>query len=231
MAAAVDLSVVIPALNERENLGHLLPSLRRVLSRVAPAHEVLVVDGGSADGTREAAEAHGARVLLQRERGFGRAVWEGIRESRGEWVLTMDADGSHDPEYIPSLFDARVSADVVAASRYVQRGGAECPRYRDLLSRLLNRVTAWVCSVPVRDSSGGFKLYRRSIFDEFELTRRDFSVQLEAVMKAIAHGCRVVEVPYTYKARRAGASHAKIISYGCSFLGTILWGWRMRNSA
>ncbi|MBI4587760.1 MAG: glycosyltransferase [Candidatus Rokubacteria bacterium] len=226
----MQLSVVIPALNERENLAHLLPVLREVASSVAPVHEIVVVDGGSTDGTPEEAVRHGARVLAQVEPGFGRAIWEGLHATRGEWVLTLDADGSHDPWYLPSLYARRGEADVIIASRYVPCGGSEGPAYRGLLSRLLNRVASWACSIPVRDSSGGFKLYRRSMFEEFALTSRDFNVQLEATILAIAHGYRVIEVPYTYKPRRTGASHAKVLRYGLSFARSLFRIWRMRNT-
>lgn len=225
----VELSVVIPVLNEEHNLRLLLPELHHVLTETVESHEIIVVDGHSDDGTREVAKLFEALVYRQKEKGFGRALWEGITLARGTWILTMDADGSHEPRFIPVLYRQGQAADIVVASRYLPASSVQSPAYRDLLSRVLNRVARHVCSVPLRDLSGGFKLYRRSLFDKITLQARDFNVQLEAVMSAYTLGYRIVEVPYTYRSRREGVSHAKVLAYGWAFAKTLFFLWRRRR--
>ncbi|TME50389.1 MAG: glycosyltransferase [Chloroflexi bacterium] len=91
------LSLVIPALNEAESLDRVLPELKQALVALGPTNEIIVVDGGSRDGTHEIVRKHGARLVSQTLPGFGGAYRAGFAQARGEYVLTLDADGSHDP--------------------------------------------------------------------------------------------------------------------------------------
>src|SRR5512143_1092335 len=95
----VELTAVVPVLNERDNLAQLLPRLARVLDGLGCATEVLVVDGGSTDGTAEAARELGARVLVQRTPGYGGALREAFAAAAGRYIVTLDADLSHDPDF------------------------------------------------------------------------------------------------------------------------------------
>ena len=125
-----DLTVLIPALNERENLELLLPALKEVVQGLGITAEILVVDGGSRDGTRQAAEARGARVIEQRERGFGGAYLAGFAAARAPWIVTMDADLSHRPVFLEQFWKRRHEAEVLVASRYVEGGRAEMSGFR-----------------------------------------------------------------------------------------------------
>ena len=102
----LDLSIIIPALNEAGNIGPLATRCRAVVERLGLRAEILVVDGGSSDATvREATDA-GARVILQEGRGYGGALRTGFAAARGTYVQTMDSDLSHEPEVIESLWRA-----------------------------------------------------------------------------------------------------------------------------
>ena len=134
--ARPQLSVLIPVIDEGDNLALLLPRLDGVLRAIGCTAEVLVVDGGSRDGTAEVARQLGARVLMQREPGFASALREGFAAAAGEFVLTLDADLSHDPDFIDALWRAREHADLIIASRYVAGGAAIMPWHRHLMSRV-----------------------------------------------------------------------------------------------
>ena len=104
MDTDVELSIVIPAWNERENLEVLIPALDRVIARLGVRAEIVVADAGSPDGTAEAARRLGAVAVQQVERGYGGAVLMGFDTSRAPWVITMDADLSHEPSFIEELW-------------------------------------------------------------------------------------------------------------------------------
>jgi dolichol-phosphate mannosyltransferase len=224
------LTVLIPALNEAASLERVLPVLEASLAELAVSHEILVVDGGSADGTQEVVRRAGARLVSQRLRGFGGAYQAGIEQARGEFILTLDADGSHDASFVKDLWAARGDAEVVIASRYITGGGADMPWLRALLSRILNLTFRRGLSLPVRDLSSGFRLYRRSALSELRLTATDFDVLEEILIRTLAAGHRVREVPFRYRARLAGRSHARLVRFARSYLRTFLAMWRLRNS-
>ena len=224
------LSLVLPALNEAENLNRVLPELKKALAGLGPTYEIIVVDGGSSDGTQEIVRKHEVRLVSQKLPGFGGAYRAGFGQARGEYILTLDADGSHDPAFLKGLWAARGKGDVVIASRYVPGGTAEMPAWRLLLSRMLNIMFGRGLSLPVHDLSSGFRLYRGAVLRELELSATDFDVLEEILIRALAAGYRVHEVPFQYRARVAGHSHARLLKFAVSYLRTFVAMWRLRNS-
>lgn len=225
-----ELSVVIPALNESNNLSLLLPSLRHALESFDLTYEVIVVDGGSADATPEVAAANGAEVIVQTEPGYGGALRAGFKRARGRHVITLDADGSHDPSLLSALWSARSSAEVVIASRYTPGGSTEMSPFRYVLSRILNIAFRRGLSLPVADLSSGFRLYTRAALNELTLAANDFDVLEEILIRVLASGYRVAEVPFRYRARVGGRSHAQLLKFAVSYLRTFGSMWKLRNS-
>ena len=224
------LSLVLPALNEAENLNRVLPELKKSLMALGPTFEIIVVDGGSTDGTQEIVRKHEVRLVSQKLPGFGGAYRAGFEQARGEYIVTLDADGSHDPAFLRELWGARKKGDVVIASRYVEGGAADMPAWRFALSRMLNITFGRGLSLPVHDLSSGFRLYRRAILREFELRATNFDVLEEILIRVLAAGYTVREVPFRYKARVAGRSHARLFTFAISYVRTFLAMWRLRNS-
>src|SRR5689334_20219288 len=179
-APVTELSIILPAINEADNLSNLLPKLHEVAKSIGP-YEILVVDGGSTDDTAARAAMHGAKVHFQKERGYGRALQEAFDLAQGKYVVTMDADYSHDPTFIKDLYAARDRGAVCVASRYAPGGASDVSGLRSVLSRILNTVFRRVLSIPIRDMSSGFRLYRRSALQEVRITRRNFDA-LEEVL-------------------------------------------------
>ena len=222
----MQLSIVIPAWNERDNLERLLPELRDVVGKLGVAAEIMVVDGGSADGTAEAAARLCARVVRQTERGYGGALLAGFGNCRAPFVVTMDADLSHPPQFVEELWSRRQQADVLIASRYVPGGSADMPRSRRMLSRVLNRTFRWGLALPFEDMSSGFRLYQRDVLAGLHPESRNFDVLQEILFRLYLKGARIQEVPFHYRPRGAGRSHARLIQFGRSYLRTLL---RMRK--
>lgn len=220
----MDVSLVIPTLNEAGNIGEVVQRARRVFGELGVEHEILIVDGGSTDATCPEAEAAGARVLREDGLSYGRALRDGFAAARGSVILTMDSDLSHEPEFIETMWRNRDSADIIIASRYVLGGKADMSQFRYVLSRILNTVFTTILRVPVKDISSGFRLYRRSALQSIEITARDFDVLEEILIKLYVRGHRVREVPFHYKPRKAGKSHAKLFRFAIAYLRTL---WKM----
>jgi len=195
MKSALDLSVVVPALHEGPNLAILLPQLRNTLDALKIAFEVLIVTRDADPETREAAARIGALVVEQSERGYGGALLSGFERATGTYVLTMDADLSHQPTFIRDLWIRRRTAEVVIASRYVAGGSARMPLNRKILSRVLNAIFARGLSLPVSHLSSGFRLYRRDSLEHVKLEARDFDILPEILIRIYAEGWKVRGCP------------------------------------
>jgi dolichol-phosphate mannosyltransferase len=207
--------VVIPTYDERENLG---PVVARLHAAVPEAH-VLVVDDASPDGTGELADEMAAadpRIsVLHRtaKDGLGAAYLAGFAEALAadhQVVVEMDADGSHAPEDLPVLLDALVDADVVLGSRYVPGGQVlNWSVRREWLSRGGNLYSRLALGVPIRDITGGYRIFRRQVLEELaldEVSSQGYCFQVDMAWRAAQAGFRLREVPITFVERERGTS-------------------------
>jgi len=210
-------TVCLPTYNERENLPRMIGALAAVLRE---GDRVLVIDDNSPDGTGvladELAASHAFVDVLHRERkeGLGPAYIAGFRRALAdgaELVLEMDCDFSHDPADVPRLIEAAESgADLVLGSRYV-RGGrvGNWGLLRRVISRGGSIYTAFFLRMGVKDPTGGFKCFRRSVLDRLDLdtiTPRGYAFQIETTWRVKRAGFRVVEIPITFVDREVGQS-------------------------
>lgn len=225
-----DISIVIPALNERENLELLLPLLSEVVATLNLKSEIIIADGGSADGTAAFAEQEGAQVVLQSERGYGGALLAGFARARAAYVVTMDADLSHPPVFLRDFWQQRAAAQMLIASRYVPGGKADMGSSRRVLSGVLNKTYARVLDLPLADLSSGYRMYHRDVLEKLELQARDFDVLEEILVKVHLLGGKIKEVPFHYQARNSGKSHAKLLKFGWAFVRTLVRMRRLRKS-
>ncbi|MCL7978600.1 MAG: glycosyltransferase family 2 protein [marine benthic group bacterium] len=207
MNSEIRLSVVVPLFNERENVPHLVCAVQEALGE-GHDWELLLVDDGSTDGTRVAAEraeqADDRVRLLPLARNYGQtaAMQAGFDHSRGRAVVSMDGDLQNDPADIPALV-ARL------ADGYDLVAGYRVRRQDRLLTRKLpswaaNRVIGWVTGVPIRDNGCSLKAYRRELLERMHLYS-DMHRFIPAMAVATA-GARVTEMPVRHHARRYGES-------------------------
>ncbi len=207
--------VVIPTYNEAENIELVVDRVRASV----PSLDVLIVDDGSPDGTGEIADklaTHDSRVnVLHRpvKEGLGAAYLAGFAwalERSYDIVIEMDADGSHLPEQLPRLLEALPQADLVLGARWV-RGGrvVNWPKRRELLSRGGNTYARLALGLPVRDATGGFRVFRRETLEGIDLASvrsQGYCFQVDLARRSIESGFRVVEVPITFVERVYGES-------------------------
>jgi len=226
----MDLSIIIPTYNEGENIRELLNGVKAVVSQLTGNYEIIIVDAGSEDKTEHYALAEGTVFCRQALPGYGNALKEGFCLSKGRYVITMDADFSHEAVYIRNLWDNRNNAELVVASRYINGGRADMPWFRKALSIFLNNVYAWILSLPYKDLSSGFRLYNGDVLKEISLVDTGFSMLQELLTKIHCKGYRILEVPFYYKPRRYGSSHVRLLRMAFSYLGTLAGMWRLRNS-
>ena len=211
-------TIVIPTYNEAANLPELL---RQIMALGVPDLDVLFVDDNSPDGTAELAErlsdSYGGRVSVLRrpaKMGLGTAYVTGFSTAiqRGAaFVVEMDADLSHSPEYIPQLLSRMADWDVAVGSRWTA-GGAVDTQWslaRRLLSRGASAYSRLVLGLQVRDTTTGFKCFRRQALDGLRLDgikSQGFAFQVEMAYACQRKGFRVVEVPIIFRSRAEGRS-------------------------
>jgi dolichol-phosphate mannosyltransferase len=233
LPASPTCTVVIPTLNERDNLPQLVAQLMAV-----PAVRVLVVDDSSPDGTGEVAESLATQFpgridVLHRVRrgGLGAAYIEGMQRAltfNTDLVAQMDADLSHDVRYLPDLIAGTAAADLVIGSRYVPGGGvSNWSRNRLLLSRFANSYVRIVTGLGVRDATAGYRCWRRGTLLQLPLATlksTGYSFQVEMVWETIHRGLRVAEVPIVFVERAKGRSKLN----RSAIFESILMPWRLR---
>ncbi|MBK9168769.1 MAG: glycosyltransferase [Bryobacterales bacterium] len=226
---AIDLSIVIPVLNEERNIGPLIEALWEVVRGLEIPAEIVVVDGGSKDRTWAAAERAGARCLLQQRAGYAGALQDGLNAARGRYVATLDGDLSHPAALLAEMWKLRHRADIVVASRFVAGGSSRAPVTRHVLSRVLNGVFSWTLSLPVRDLSSGYRLYRRCVLARDAYRSWNFSILQEILVVAYCDGYSIHEVPLEYRERASGTSHVSVVRFAASYLPTLYRLWKLRN--
>ena len=224
-----DVSVLVMTRNEGPNVGKQLQDSAKILESLGVEYEVIVIDGNSTDNTVEQVLALGARVERQTEPGYGSAFRQGLALCRGERILTLDADGSHDPNFIRTLWAQKDSSELVIASRY-KGGDAKMPRSRLILSKMLNKCMSMFLAIPIKDLSSGFRLYQRHAAQSVKLEGRDFNILIELLVKMYIAGFLVKEVPFFYKPRGAGRSNVMLARFAASYMRSSLTLWRLRRS-
>lgn len=241
-AAGRGAVVIIPTYNERDNLESIVGRVRASV----PDADVLVADDNSPDGTGEIADVladgddHVHVLHRAGKEGLGAAYIAGFRwalEKGYAAVVEMDADGSHQPEQLPSLLRALDGegprhADLVLGSRWVPGGQVRnWPLKRELLSRNANVYVRIMLGIPVRDATGGFRVFRAETLRRIGLDgirSQGYCFQVDLAMRTIDGGMRVREVPITFVERVHGASKMSKDVFREALLRVTLWGLARR---
>jgi dolichol-phosphate mannosyltransferase len=229
----MDVLIVTPTYNERENLPVLAAGVLKY-----DGARMLVVDDGSPDGTgaiadRLAAEHPGRIEVMHRTgpRGLGRSYVDGllhaIKEGRAEFICQMDADLSHNPEYLPNLIDGAASHDLVIGSRYLHGVSVvNWPLHRIFLSAFGNRYIRFITKLSASDCTSGYRCWRREALARMPIANMvsdGYSFLVEMLYEAQRRGLRIGEVPIIFIERRQGQSKLS----GNVLLESLIMPWRL----
>ena len=231
--SASRIVIVMPTYNERQNLESIAARVRAAL----PAADLLVVDDNSPDGTGDLAdklaEADPHVQVMHRtvKAGLGKAYIAGFGwalERGYDVIVEMDADGSHQPEHLPSLVAAVDHADLSIGSRWIPGGRVvNWPKTREALSRSANIYTRIMLGLGVRDATAGFRAYRAATLRTISLDQVEstgYCFQIDLTLRVADAGLRIIEVPITFVEREHGASKMSNKIIGEAFWRVAQWG-------
>ena len=206
-----EVTVLLPAYNEEQTIGKTI----REIKQLYPEYEILVVDDGSTDNTRQEAIDAGANVMRHPHNiGNGAAIKTGLRYASGEWVLMMDADGQHKPSDIAKLLEYKDKYDMVVGAR---GKGSKTSWHRDLANFIYNWLASYVSKFRVEDLTSGFRLVRGTRVSKFiYLLPNTFSYPSTITMAYLRSGLSIKYVPIQTLARK-GKSKIKLFQDGIRF--------------
>ena len=200
-------------------------------------YEMIVVDTDKpTDNTEAVCQQYGARYVNQEEPGFGGAYRKGISVMKGDKMLVLDSDGSHNPIYIPDIYNKYITGyDVVIGSRYTKGGKTEDAVSSRIMSHILNGVFRVVTGVKAKDLSTNFRMYRADVLREIKLTSTNYDVLEEVLLLMklkIGKNFKVGEIPITFNKRIAGESKRRLIPFIISYIKTMfrLIGIRIKGA-
>ncbi|MDM1342504.1 glycosyltransferase family 2 protein [Acinetobacter pseudolwoffii] len=206
------ISVILPAKNESAAISQTIAQIQQ-LQR---AHEIIVVNDGSTDNTKEIAEQSGATVITHPySKGNGAAIKTGARAATGDIIVFMDADGQHDPQDIPKLLEKiNQGYDLVVGAR---QKGSQASLGRGIANALYNNLATYMTEQKVEDLTSGFRAVRADKFREFlYLLPNGFSYPTTSTMAFFRAGYSVTYVPI-HAAKRIGKSHIQPLKDGVRF--------------
>ncbi|HEY7472156.1 MAG TPA: glycosyltransferase family 2 protein [Gemmatimonadota bacterium] len=198
----MELSVVIPCLNECETLSTCIEKAQRSIQALGTSGEIIVADNGSTDGSIEIAGRAGARVVHVRNRGYGQALMGGIEASKGRYIIMADADDSYDFLDIPRFMERlREGFELVQGCRLPSGGGTILPGAMPLLHRwgnpFLSSIARRWFRAPVHDVYCGMRGFSRRLYDALDLRCTGMELAVEMIVKASIRNSRIAEVPIT----------------------------------
>jgi len=218
------VSVVIPAYNEEKTIGNIIEETVQVMDSLGLPYEVIVVDDGSTDRTKEIASRYKAAVLSNgRNHGKGYALRKGFQHAQGNIIVTIDADGSHKPKEIPDLLVPLFNgADIVAGSRFLGSGKDHTSKLHLLGNYLINMTIMVLTRKWITDSQTGLRAFKRDFLQKTNLESKGYEIETEITVKSLKNGFKLKEVPVSCEKRKYNISRLRILSDGFRILKTIL---------
>jgi len=220
------VSVVIPVFNEELTIGDIVTRTRNTMDQLKLSYEVLVIDDGSVDRSAEISQASEAHVLREAHQGKGHALRSGFKRAKGDVIVTLDSDGSHQPEEIPLILRCIMEnkVDFVIGSRFfnTDANNAKIPNVNRIGNRMFSDLIRLLTGVKISDSQSGLRAIKSSILKKMKLNSRGYEVESEMLVKALKVGVRVAEIPISFEQRTVGKSKLDPLKDGTKILYSII---------
>ncbi|MBS7646638.1 glycosyltransferase family 2 protein [Candidatus Bathyarchaeota archaeon] len=218
------VSVIIPAYNEEKTLGSVIEETAQIMESLGLPYEIIVVDDGSEDRTREVASKYKVTVLSNGgNMGKGYALRKGFQHANGNIIVTIDADGSHKPKEIPDLINTLVDgADVVAGSRFLGKNKNHTSKLHVFGNHLINMTIMVLTGKKITDSQTGLRALKREFLKSISLESNGYEIETEITMKGLKNGFVFKEIPISCEKRKNGVSRLSALRQGPKILKTIL---------
>lgn len=218
-----ELSVVLPIFQEQTLLEGLLSELFKVLDGLELPSEVILVDDGSTDGSRDIIELFSQRfpdrvraLFHPYNKGNGAAIRSALAVARGKWTVCMDADGQHDPRELSRLLEYSEDYDLVVGQRDVSYSG---PAHRHIANRAYNSLASLLTGFPIKDLTSGFRLFRTAVVRRYlHLFPARFSYPTTTTLAFLKGGHSLKYVPISFRNRPEGGSKIRVFHDGWRFL-------------
>lgn len=218
------VSVIIPAYNEEKTIGAVIEETLQIMDGVGLPYEVIVVDDGSTDRTREVASKYKVTVICNgRNYGKGYALRKGFQHAKGDIIVTIDADGSHKPKEIPDLINALLEgADIVAGSRFLGKNNNHTSKLHVFGNHLINLIIMAFTRKMITDSQTGLRALKRDFLQKISLESKGYEIETEITVKGLKNGFVLKEIPISCEKRKNGVSRLCALHQGPKILKTIL---------
>jgi dolichol-phosphate mannosyltransferase len=220
------ISVALLAYKEEENLRLLLPEIKEAMSKIDEPYEILVIDTKEPlDNTEQVCKSNGAKYFNQSEPFFGGALREAIKNASMDKFLILDSDGSHDPAYIPQIYEAFISgADMAIGSRYIPGGVSNDSKSSKIMSKILNALFRLAIGVKAKDLSTDYRMYHTQQIKEIDLYCDNYDILQEIILKLKINKKSLIikEIPIIFNKRIYGESKRSLIKFIFSYIKTIV---------
>jgi glycosyltransferase involved in cell wall biosynthesis len=220
------VSVVIPVFNEERTIGNIIARTRDTMNKLNVPYEVLVVDDGSIDKSLQISKNEGAETFREPHLGKGHAIRAGFQKAKGNIIVTLDSDGSHRPEEIPTVLESVIDgkADLSIGSRFSNSslGLTKIPRINRLGNKTFNRLIEFLTGARISDSQSGFRAVKSTVVVKLNLNSQGYEVESEMLIKAWKKGARIAEIPISFDQRTMGKSRLDPLKDGMRILYSII---------
>lgn len=230
MNSHINLSIIIPVVNDVDDLSILLPQIRSVLDTLAIIYEIIIVDKLGGENLLRVIQQNDSQLLRQSANGYGTALVAGIQQSSGDYIVVMNADHAHPAAFLRDLWAVRESAEVVIASRYISNGQANMSSARKILSKVLNVLFSRGLDLKIHDISSGFRLYKSSVIKNIATESTDYDILQEILVKLLMDGRQIREIPFSYHSPAHDNYFGRLMNFGWAYLKTFARMWKLRNS-
>lgn len=220
-------SIILATYNEKENIVSLINTIIKECENNKVNIEIIVVDDNSPDGTAKTVKKafgknKGIKLIVRKdEKGLGTAVGRGVKESKGEVVVFMDADFSHDPKDISNLIKLTNNFDIVNGSRYIRGGGIQTHWNRKLATNLMRIYMSTVLQLNITDYTNGYFAVRKSVLNKLSNEKIFYGYgdyYFRFFYYAKKQGAKIKEIPVFYKFREHGQSKTNHINHGWQYI-------------